>query len=49
MCVCARVHVCVYIYCGDKSLGINGLVTIPEYGSGYVYVIDVIQLLTMAF
>ena len=42
-------YVYIYIYCGDKSLGINGLVTIPEYGSGYVYVIDVIQLLTMAF
>ena len=49
MCVCARACMCIYIYCGDKSLGINGLVTIPEYGSGYVYVIDVIQLLTMAF
>ena len=50
-CVCVRacMYVYIYIYCGDKSLGINGLVTIPEYGSGYVYVIDVIQLLTMAF
>jgi hypothetical protein len=26
----------IYIYIVNKSLGINGLMTIPEYGSGYV-------------